>query len=212
MRTIIFNGKDSYADYDMLTLKIETKEPTVKKATIDIAGRDGVLDVSEAVAGHIVFNNAEATFGFRIVSDDCKTKRDALVSDIHGKKIPVRISDEEHAYIGRCEVATTNDAGYYLELEVVVDAEPFKTDGETQEIQETISTSKTIVIPNNGDAYVTPTIELSAEMTLEYDGISIVKSAGTFKAGFVVNPRGEKSVKFTGNGAVTITWKEGFIV
>ena len=86
MRTITFyesesaTGKNSFDDYGMLTLTIETPEPAVRKSSLSIPGRSGELDTTEALTGYPIYDNRELVFGFRIVGSDCQQKRRDFVS------------------------------------------------------------------------------------------------------------------------------------
>lgn len=217
MRTITFDQKNSWEDYGVLTLTISCPEPEVKIAKVEIPGRDGDLDMTEAVAGHPVYNNRPLEFLFRAVSDDTtasKDKRNELVEDIHGKVINVSVDDEDYSYRGRASVTTETDAGYYVDFMVSVDAEPFKK-GTAQEATSSVTTTETAVdLTNNGDSWETPTVTTNGDITMKIGTTTVVHSGGTFTAPFSLEPHETTSVIVSSEDAttVTFTWTEGHIV
>lgn len=214
MRTIKFDGKDSWDYYELLTLSIATTEPEPKISKIDIAGRDGDLDVSEAVAGHIVYSNRELEFGFRAIGDDerdCQRIRENFAKDVHGKRKTVEVEDEDHLYIGRCRIELGDNEGYYLDFTVTVDAEPFKRDTEPVIVQQRIVHRGDVTIVNLGDKYVTPTITTDSAVTIECNGVTASYPAGSNIAHFSL-PRGKHKIHVEGTTNITVEFWEGYFV
>lgn len=211
MRTVIFNEMDSWEYYNMLTLSLDMPEPSVRIITETIAGRDGSIDFTEAISGAPNYDDRKGNFSFRIVGDNCKEQRDRFVSDVHGKKMPVKISDELRAYFGRCEVNTKVDKGYYVDLTVSVLAEPYKMATEDTEVTETISGSGNISALNSGDSAVVPTITTDGGITIIFDEWTYTVEAGTHKMPFTIPPKSESVLAITGDAEVTVAWRERYL-
>lgn len=126
MRTVTFgDGQTSWnsADRGLLTLTIDVQPPEPKYVYIEIAGRDGVLDMSEAVAGRVTYSLAELKFAFRVVDNDCKAIVNEIIDELHGKKKIITVSDDlGHEYEGRCTVNVTEDKSYYIDFTVEAQA------------------------------------------------------------------------------------------
>lgn len=127
MRTVTFgegaNSWNSYDDKGLLTLTIDVQPPKPNYVYLEIAGRDGVLDMSEAVAGRVTYSLAELNFAFRVYDDDCKAIVNAIIDDLHGKKKTITVSDDEdHKYEGRCTVEIKEDKGYYIDFTIEAQA------------------------------------------------------------------------------------------
>lgn len=126
MRTVTFgDGQTSWnsEDLGLLTLGIEVQPPEPKFVYVEIAGRDGVLDMSEAVAGRVTYSLAELKFSFRVVDDNCKAIVNGVIDDLNGQKKTITVSDDEdHEYNGRCTVAIKQDKGYYIDFTVEAQA------------------------------------------------------------------------------------------
>lgn len=212
MRTIKFDGKDSWDYYELLTLSIVTTEPEPKINKMDIPGRDGDLDFSEAVAGHIVYSNRTLEFRFRAIGEFvCQKIREDFLKEVHGKKLTIEVEDEDHLYIGRCTVTLDDNMGYYLDFTVEVDAEPYKRDTEPRLFKSRVNRAGEIVFDNLGDSYVTPTITTSAAMTIQYKGVEASYPAGAHIAHFSA-PRGRHVLQVEGTGDIEIEFWEGYFV
>lgn len=195
MRTIKFGNKDSYSYYKLLTLSIDIPEAMPKITKIDIPGRDGDLDVSTAIAGHIIYENREVTLRFRAVSDDvktCKEKRDAFVKACHGKTVSFYVSDEDQNffYRGRATVQTVEDKGYYVDIEVNIDTEPFKSGVVHQEISDIMRLGEFVEksIDYEGDDYAQFTIKTNNDCQIKYGDVIYSKSKGSSTAPFTLKP------------------------
>lgn len=218
MRSITFydidndlTGKNSYTDFNCLTLKYDVSEPRIKERTVDVSGRDGSLDLSEAVSSFPVYYNRELRFDFRIVGNDCQQYRKLLVKSLHGKRKLIAIEDQEHFFRGRCIVQTILDKGYYIELNVIVTAEPYKVDRNPIQKTATISGSGIVNVTNNGDSRPSPIIATSGNITINYDNETHTLSAGTHLAPFTLL-NGMSDINITGNANVEFTYWEGYLV
>lgn len=215
MREVYFDTKNSYTDYNMFTLTLDTPSPEMRKSSIEIAGRDGEIDFSEAVAGYPVFINRTLSFRFRAVGDLCERIAQEFISDVHGKIKKVRIVNPDvelndlKYYEGRVSASVSVNAGYYIDLSVEVDADPFRTKGEDEAQTETIDGETEVTVNVGGDRPAQPTLVLSSEMQIEYNGVVYTRSQGTHKALFSLQT-GENTITFIGNGTVTINWLERY--
>lgn len=212
MRTVKFDGKDSWDYYELLTLDILTPEPEMKISKIDVPGRDGELDVSEAVAGHVVYYNRQLQFRFRAIGEFiCQKIRKDFAADVHGRKIFIEVEDEPHLYYGRCTLRLEVDAGYYLDFAVDVDAEPYKRDTEPRKFKGKITRVGELTFANLGDEYVTPTITTSSNMKITLNGSEGTYPEGSHIAHFSV-PKGIYTLQVEGTGNVELEFWEGYFV
>lgn len=216
MRSVVFASedwqKDSWIDYEMLTLEAETPEPEVKTKSVEVEGGDGALDMSEAVSGRPVFANRELVFPFRIVGEDCEKIRDEVVRDLHGRKRFVQFESQEHWFYGRCSVETTLDKGYYIEISVTVNAEPYKRNITPYRAENNVINGTTWTLYNEGDSHVLPTVELSKAMDIIVENVTYELRSGKQVAPFLIAPKGSKTVIFTDSASVVIEFWEGYIV
>ena len=127
---ITFNGKHSWRDYCLYLNKppdFGTPEP--KTDYIDIPGRDGVLDYTEAAAGEVKYSNRQMTFTFVTeIKRECREQlRSDLWNDLHGRTAEIIYDfDSDWYYTGRCSVAFADVESWKMKVIITVDAQPYK--------------------------------------------------------------------------------------
>lgn len=125
-----FNGKHSFYDYGMyFSKRPEMGQPEPQKMSVQIPGRDGVLDLSEAVTGRVCYNNRTCSFLFvseKEIADQAEFKS-ALLNDLHGKTVEVEL-DEDAGWIykGRASVSFEDVTPKKAKAAITIDAEPYK--------------------------------------------------------------------------------------
>lgn len=130
MKGVRFNGKHSYYDYGLILSSKKIGTPDVKTEQIDIAGRDGLLDLSEALTGYPVYKNRTLEFIFSAKRQTAdvwmKTLADVL-ADIHGEMMQIILDDDpNHYFYGRVTVAEYNLDKTIGEIKVQCDCEPYR--------------------------------------------------------------------------------------
>ena len=65
MRTVKFDGKDSYSHFGLIRSGAEIGTPEVRKSTVEVEGMDGVLDFTEYF-GEPIYENREINFEFQV--------------------------------------------------------------------------------------------------------------------------------------------------
>ena len=127
---LTFNEKHSYHDYGMyLSKPPDFGSPEPKIQTIDIPGRDGVLDFSTAATGEMMYSNRQMTFTF--VTEIQRERREAfrsrLWSELHGKHVIVVYDlDPDWYYDGIASVTFQNVESWKMKIVITVDAKPYK--------------------------------------------------------------------------------------
>ncbi len=134
---VSFDGKHCKDSYGMWLTNVEFESPEPQETYVQVPGRDGELDLSEALSGEIHYNNGTITLTFQTTGKVCgKTwtgLRDTLMNDLHGKTTEIVFDDDpDWVYKARCTVSGTPAAGQIYELTVTCNTEPFKTKGSSQ--------------------------------------------------------------------------------
>lgn len=155
--------KDDFGAY------LQTREisfPEMKQYTIEVPGRDGVLDFTEAF-GEVKYNNRLLNFTF-VVEDvyNYNPTLMALANHLHGSKYQIRITDDpDYHYYGRCKITSFSVDQTIGFLEIECDCDPYKYKNDvtsTGEINITTST-QTIPLVNNGRMRIMPKIVVIAD-------------------------------------------------
>lgn len=127
---ISFNGKHSWRDYQMyLATAPDFGTPEPKTEYVEIPGRDGVLDFTEATAGEVKYSNREMVFTFAtMIQPEYRERlRSELWNDLHGKTAEIIYDfDPEWYYTGRCSVAFEDVMSWKMKIVITVDASPYK--------------------------------------------------------------------------------------
>ena len=212
LNDVIFNDeKSAYDEWNIVLTKPEIPLPEPKTSTVDIKGANGLLDLSEALTGDILYNNRTIKLNFEMMDD---TDFYDLISDIsnylHGRVVTVRLTkDEDYYYIGRASINNWECVKRKGIIVITVNCEPFK-----YAVQETIRTvnviheTKTITLPNSKKR-VCPNIEATGTVKLilgdsEYDLVEGKQQLINFML-----VEGDNIVKISGNGTVVITYRQG---
>lgn len=124
-----FGEKHSYDDFGLILSKKEITLPDPKTETVNVFGRDGLLDLSEGLTDDIKFKNRTLTFTFTVPNG--LTYWTAALSNLsnylHGRKMRIVLdADKTFYYYGRCTVDQFKTNKRLATIVVVCDVEPYK--------------------------------------------------------------------------------------
>ena len=91
-----FDGLHSFHDLDMwLSERPDWGSPEPKLNLVEIPGADGVLDLTEANAGDVKFNNRQITLTFAamVKAEEQERFKSRIMNTLHGKVIQQIIPD-----------------------------------------------------------------------------------------------------------------------
>ena len=211
MSDIRFGTKWAHADYGLIVAPYAIPMPEPQTNYVEIPGRDGALDLSEAIG--------TVRYADRIIPLTLYARApfDALISaftsDVHGRRMNV-IFDRDPTYYYDARVALEDlerHAGY-CELSLKCRTKPYKLEHFETSMTVLPAGSATVTLTNTRMPVV-PTITVSAEMTLTFT-ISAINYAVTLSAGAHVVPslvlmEGETEIGITGTGSITFTYRKG---
>lgn len=120
--------RHTFKDWGLIFSSKEISPPTPKTNYLEIEGRDGSLDLTEALS-NIKYNDRELTLEF--VLNSSYTEFDETISKIlnfiHGYKMKITLySDVDYYYIGRCQVSKLSTKGGKKSISIKCKAEPYK--------------------------------------------------------------------------------------
>lgn len=222
------NDIDMLETYKMALRDRHCVQPPVPKTFYrDVPGADGSLDLSEAIAGKIVYNRRQITLNF-----GCGypiNKWPALFSEIlkkfHGKIGKVIFDDDaSYYYIGRMTVSDYNRVATLGTFSIVIDADPYKyelTSGEEDWLWDDLDFETGIIreygnlavngeynlIIDGTEKWVIPEFVASASLLVEFEGHEYQIKEGTNKVYDIVIKEGENILKFKGYGTVTVKYR-----
>lgn len=112
------------------TARPSFQPPSFEPQTIEIPGRDGLLDVSTSLTGYPVYGDRTGSLDFLIHPDSPYTWHETLskVSNyLHGQKRKVFLEDDPaYLYEGRFKVNDFSTGDVYSTLTIEYDLQPYK--------------------------------------------------------------------------------------
>ncbi|MEA5049619.1 MAG: hypothetical protein VB034_13580 [Eubacteriales bacterium] len=211
MSDIRFGTKWAHADYGLIVAPYAIPMPEPQTSFVEIPGRDGALDLSEAF-GTVRYTD-------RIIPLTLYTRApfDTLIStfaaDAHGRRMNVIFDrDPTYYYDARVTLEDVERHAGYCELSLKCRAKPYKLEHFETAITVLPTGSATVTLTNTRMPVV-PTIAVSAEMTLVFAiagvSYSISLAAGSHVMPSLVLMEGDTEVEITGSGSITFTYRKG---
>ena len=211
MSDIRFGTKWAHADYGLIVAPYAIPLPEPQMNFVEIPGRDGALDLSEAFgtiryADRIIPLTLYARAPFDVLIS-------SLAADVHGRRINVIFDrDPTYYYDARMTIEDVERHWGYCELSLECRVKPYKLEQFETAIT-VLPTGIATVTLTNTRMPVVPSITVSAEMTLTFTiagvGYTINLAAGSHIVPSLVLTDGETKIDITGTGSITFTYRKG---
>ena len=211
MSDIRFGTKWAHADYGLIVAPYAIPMPEPQMNFVEIPGRDGALDLSEAF-GTVRYTDRiiPLTLYARAPFD---TSISAFAADVHGRRMNVIFDrDPTYYYDARMTIEDVERHAGYCELSLECRAKPYKLEHFETAITVLPTGSATVTLTNTRMPVV-PTITVSTEMTLSYTIAAVVHTsnlaAGSHVVPSLVLLEGDTVIGITGTGRITFTYRKG---
>ena len=211
MSDIRFGTKWAHADYGLIVAPYAIPMPEPQTNFVEIPGRDGALDLSEAF-GTVRYADRviELTLYARAPFD---TLLSAFAADIHGRRMNVIFDrDPTYYYDARITIEDVERHWGYCELSLECRAKPYKLEQFETAITVLPAGTATVTLTNTRMPIV-PSITVSSEMTLTFTikgkDYSVTLPAGTHTVPSLVLMEGDTRIDITGMGRITFTYRKG---
>lgn len=217
--SLIISGKNTWDAWKLIPSPrpyVEIAEPITNYQTIP--GRNGALDLSEALTGHMLYSNRTGSWDFLVMNDypeyNWVTIRDSMASYIHGKKHTIILEDDpEWYYEGRLSFDYQVDDNWST-VSIGYDLNPFKHPVYLPDSYKDVAVNgPTQVYVTGYDEWAVPRFIVftpsQSGLYLIVDGQQYFLKEGTsFIPELVVGP-GTHPFIFYGSGIVTIDYRGG---
>lgn len=215
-RYFIFDKFNSWYDW-RCTLTSKSVPPAEPKYNyVEIEGASGSLDFTEALTGEPVYSDRTVNATF-MCSEGTHKEREALlrriITTLHGRKIQIiEPDDPDHYFLGRVRILEPQNHLAYLDFEIEATCGPWRyAVNETTRLV-TVETGVDVVIRNEGDKTVIPTVTVDGTVNLTHNG----KTYGSMTTGnyLITDLRlvhGVNVVGLSGHGSVTFTYREAVL-
>lgn len=104
---VTFGIKHSYEDFGLILSSKEIGLPTPKTESVSVIGRNGDLDLTDALGDDVKFENRKLSFTFSLLNGarDWTATLSNLSNYLHGKKMRIVMdADKTFYYWGRCTI------------------------------------------------------------------------------------------------------------
>lgn len=225
------NGKHTYTDYGLYVTNTNPVEPPeVKAEYIEVPGRNGQIDLTEALTGYTVYNNRQIVLelGGRKRSQDWPGFMSNFLNDLHGKSVKVIFdNDPSYYYQGRATVESDYEKGNEIaRFTLTINAEPYKysnqsttepwlwdpfsfVDGVIRYYNQLQVDGTAQIQVLGSEMPVIPVFTTSAAMQVQFNGKTYDLTAGNNKIYDIVLMNQAYTLTFTGTGTVSINYKAG---
>lgn len=215
MLGVTFGNKHSYWDWGLLLKSYpEISPPEPKTKLVDVPGTNGMLDLSETLTGHVQYENR--TIKFEFVTKISRSEWPFICSEIydciHGKTLDIIMDDDtDYCYTGRITIKKREVVkAVTMEITVEAEVEPFKTKLFSNSAYKSLNVADELTVNVFGARKpVVPEFNASAEMQMLFCGNTYTLPEGDSKFPDVVIREGDNEFTFTGNGTVSINYREG---
>lgn len=211
---LIVNGVDLAVRYNMVLLDGYTlSPPEPKTTTVEIPGRDGVLDLTESLIGDVSYNNRSMTFTFLIVDlEQFEVVKTKVSNALHGRKFNFEMTmDPGYTYTGRFKIKSythmaTWSHGICGYIEVEIDAEPYKL--KSHYVYNLNATGGAMFNLESGRKKVHPIIELSAPARIRFKNVVYRIGAGRFQLNDILFEEGINELYINSYELFNLRWDE----
>lgn len=213
MKKITINGVDFYHRFHAVLEDYDIESPEPKIVKVSIPGRNGDLDMSEALTGTIAYNNRQITVRLGLVGrlEERLEKEQKILQLIAGNRVRLTFSHLEGYFMGRCwvkEIRLDNDS--HTTIVFSFDCEPYRYELENHEISLELSGKDEEVHCENLQMPTQPIMITTNKATIQFQKQSITVQAGEHLLPFLFTS-GENIIKISGSGMVTIQYQRGVL-
>lgn len=212
---IICDGEDLTMKFRVALLDgYELNPPEPKTYTVDVPGGNGVIDLTTALTGDVVYNNRTQTFQFAVIdttNNDFETVKTEFSNYIHGKAFDYQITmDPGYTYHGRFKVTGYEHqafvSGILGTINVEVDAEPYKL--KDHMVYKLNATGGKMFRLESGRMPVHPVIECEEPCLVTWNGNVTAVPAGTYRLNHVLFQDGWNEIYINSRSFWNITWQD----
>lgn len=216
LRGIQFGDYHTAEDWGLTLHEKNITPPVPKTNYVSVPGRDGDIDLTEALSGVVNYEDRKASYMF-LLTDGSHEEREQLIAEIigvlHGKSLNIIDTDDYPDYYmtGRLTVTSVFNNNAYGGLNLEAICNPWRYSQNDSMKSQTVTPSDgtvTLNISNRGYKVVTPLITVTGSVTLTYGTTSTVLSAGTYKLSNLQFMPGLNTLTVAGSGTIQFSFTE----
>lgn len=209
-----FGGLHSSLDLHLIQQSVDVQPAQPKLNLVDVPGADGSKDLSAQPGGRVVYEDRKLTWTFALYpGQNWHAKHMEVSNALNGLSCEIVLDDDPgYYYQGRLSVEKYNVDGLLKQITVTATCRPYKFKlGETTVTSSLTTAYKAIDLPNDRKPVV-PTITVTAETTLRWNGNTFTLNAGTHKVLDIELKQGANTLEAkvtSGSGSIAVAYQEG---
>lgn len=204
-------GTHRQEEFGLLPKQVIISPPEAKTYLVPVPGRNGSLDFTEALTdGQVVYNDRLLTITMYCfaVEERLPEMETACRNALHGQKLNIVMDcDPGYYYRGRLSVDWVSEDNIDIAtITATCDPYKYKLSPTVREydVKGTLS-----IGPLNGRMPTVPTVTTDAEITVKFNGGTIVFPPGTRKDPSLLFVEGYNHMELTGTGHIKFEYQEG---
>ncbi|MCW6665316.1 hypothetical protein NHG32_06440 [Aerococcaceae bacterium NML191219] len=212
MIRITFNEVDVYATKRIVLEHFDITLPKPKLIKVSVPGRDGDLDMSEALTGYVNYHNREIKVQLGLTGSEveCEAKKQYLLNLVAGNEIKIRFSHLSGYFEGRCQSMQAVRSHRHYMVELVFDCQPYRlAESETTYTLSLTNTEQSLRCAND-TMPVVPTIVTTGITTIKFKSKTYSVQKGTHRLGFIFG-KGVNVISASGTGMLTVRFRKGVL-
>lgn len=226
---VIMEDVHSYHDFGLILTQKNISFPEVQSVYVSVPGRDGPIDLSEALTGSVKFNERTISLQFFSIAPAQKwaDQYATLLNKWLGVRTHIIFDDDSNYYWnGRIEKIQQDQDGSHMRYSVEIKADPYKMDlysstedwiwdtfdfdnGVANEGKDISVSGEKVIYLYAGRKRAYPIITASVEMKLIFRQKSYVIPKGTTSMYEIVLDQGDNELLFQGSGTITLEYRGG---
>ena len=210
-----FGGVHSSTDLHLIQQKVVVQPAEPKLNMIEVPGADGSKDLSEQPSGRVVSQDREIEWTFALYPGENWDEKHSQVSGaLNGRRCRITLdTDPEYYYLGRLVVSKHKVDGLLRQITVEATCHPYKLKQQTTTLgPASLTTTPRVLTLTNGRKPAVPTITVTADTTIVWNGRSYSVAAGTHKILDFELREGLNTFHASvtsGTGSITVVYQEG---
>ena len=213
-RYFVLGKYNTWYDWGLYLTAKDVTPPEPKTNYVELDGKHGTLDLTEALTGEVVFKDRTVTATFWTCNgthaDRCKLIK-KITTALHGRKIKIiEPDDPDHYFYGRVTVGGVNNILPYLEFTITATCEPWRySNNETVRYITTDSEEqRDYVFCNYGTKTVCPEMTVTGTVLIESGEWSQALAEGNYKILNLAFKPGVTVVRISGHGVIAFKYRE----
>lgn len=217
IKGITIGGMHSWDDLGTVLTDLVIGAPEVQTSYVEVPGRTGDLDLTEALIGRAVYRNRTIQMTVQttksLSGEKWPTVYENYLSLCHGNKVTIIPDDDtDYYYVGRGQITAHTINGRLQTISASFNCEPYKYKADITTVAKDLTEDYVTITLYNDHMPVVPEIATDTDCYLIWNDTTYAISAGTWTSLDIELQDGDNIIQActaSGTGTIVFTWQEG---